>query len=144
MSDSTYIQTVTGVLVAATSKIPIEFAPASTANADLIDLDITFDTVFSATYPLIEFCTYGTVGSGGTTPTPGLYGNQTSLAANTVVRINDTTAPTTITPIWSWYWSAGFLWPLGREFNMAASGKYCIRITSPAASNFAINAIWSE
>lgn len=138
------VQVVTTV-TAATAKIPIEFAPASNQDAQMVALDVNFDTVFGTTVPLIEMCTYGTVGSGGTTPTATKYGVNQGPAALTVVRINDTTAPLTITPLFSWY-AAGinYLWPLGREFDMVLSGKYCIRVTSPTTGNVAINAIWDE
>lgn len=139
-----YVATVATSVTAATSKIPIEFAPAATADTQLVALDCTFDTVFATTYPLVEFCTYGTVGSGGTTPTPVKYGENQDTAALTVIRINDSTPPTTITPLWSWYWSAGYLWPLGREFQMVHSGKFCIRVTSPSTGNVVINAVFAE
>lgn len=125
--------------------IPIEIAPASTQDAQMVALDITFGAVFSTTVPFIEFCTYGTVGSGGTTPTPTKYGENQGVPALTVVRINDTVAPTTIVSLFGWYYTGfSYLWPLSREFEMLASGKYCIRITSPSNSFACVNSVWVE
>lgn len=130
---------------AATALIPLEIAPAATRDIQLIALDVTFDTVFSATYPLVELCTYSTVGSGGTAPTPTKYGENQNVAALTVARINDTTPPGTIAQLYAWYWSAAsYLWPLGRELELLQSGKYCVRVTSPTTGHVAVNAIWAE
>lgn len=131
-------------LTAATAKIPIEFAPASTRDCILIGLDVTFDAP-GTTDPFVEFCTYGTVGSGGSAPTLLKYGVNQDVAAQTVVRINDTTAPTTITQLFAWYTSGQqALLPLGRELQMQHSGKFCIRITAPASCNAVINALIEE
>jgi hypothetical protein len=142
MSD--FVVSAVGQLVVATAAIPLEFAPTSTTDAVLYGIDATFDTVFGTTYPYVEVCTYGTVGSGGTTPTPAKLDQSQSATATMVVRANDTTLPTTITRLFGWYWSAAYQYPEGRELKLAASGKYCLRITSPAASFYDLNLLWGE
>jgi hypothetical protein len=145
MAEQYIVTTGAVALVAATAKIPIEIATAAAIDAVMVGLDVTFDAVFAATVPLIEFCTYGTVGSGGTVPTPLKYGQNQSRVASTVARINDTTAPTTIVQLFAWYYaSLSYIWPLGREFELLPNSKYCVRVTSPVAANCVINAIWEE
>lgn len=135
-------------LAAATAKIPLQFAPSAGKDAVMIGLDVMFDGSGTGNNCLVEMCTYGTVGSGGTTPTPTKYGQNQQVAASTVVRLSDTTAPTTITMLWEWYIplnsGISYLWPFGREFAMVAGGKYCIRLTSPAIVNTIINAVFEE
>jgi len=144
MAEQFLVTTGTVALTAATANIPIEIAPASTLDAVLVSLDVTFDAP-GATAPKIELCTYGTVGSGGSTPTPTKYGQNQNRAASTVVRIADSTPPTTITALWTWYSTGLFYqWPLGREFELLQSGKYCIRVTAPATCNCCINLVFEE
>lgn len=145
MASLFYVTTGSFAVTAATAKIPLEITPASTKSIQLVGLDVSFDTVFGTTVPLVELCTYGTVGSGGSAPTPTKMGDNTSDVALTVTRILDTTAPTTIVSLIPWYWSGFMLqYPLGREVQLAASSKNCVRVTSPSTGNCAITAYWTE
>jgi hypothetical protein len=143
-------------LAAATAKTILELPTPANTSIELLELVIGCD-VSSAGSLKIEMGTFTTSSTGGTAATPQKWqGDRTIDSAIVAAEINTSaTEPTTFTP-----GTLGgllypgllvplpalpfFQWPLGREFSIAESLNFGIRLTSSVAGNTMGWLVWEE
>ncbi len=133
-------------LAASTAKVAVGLATGSAVTATIFGWDISFDSTASGAGAIsvrvaLVRCT-GVSSTGGAAITPGPW-CKGGLAAATTARAGDTTDGASPTIIKEWLVSptAGFsyIFPYGKELEMAVSDFIELRVTSQAgmtAANF--------
>ena len=149
-----YIAWDSTALSAATAKTILELPTPANTSIEILELVIGCD-VSAAGILNIQWGTFATTGT-GTAATPQKWqGDRTIDSAVTAAKIKDTVEPATFTQ-----GTAGaalypgvlvptpclpfFQWPLGREFSIAESINFGIRLTSSVAGNTSGWIVWEE
>jgi hypothetical protein len=134
-------------LAAATARTLVEVSTASTVDMAWIGFDISFDASGTGTNAKVEIVSYTASGTGSAYTPTRLGGNQ-GRASVTAAEVNSTVEPSTPTVLLTWFvpLNSGFsyVWPLGRELQMAVSKVYGIRVTSASVVNAACNLYFEE
>ena len=134
-------------LSATTAKTVIEISMGSNLPGELIALDVSSSYLTSGTPIdlLVELGTITATGT-GTSKTPIRIGAANGTASDTA-KVNDTVEPSGFSQVQAWdlVIPAGpwcYQWPLGREFYLASSNLYAVRMTASAACTVRSNFIY--
>jgi|SRR5512146_13033 hypothetical protein len=122
-----------------TTKVACQIATPSTKNCIIVGFDITFDGTTATNTPIeVQLSRPTAAGSGGSTFTPLLVSNDTSVTSSTTARVNDTTAGASPVLLASWYVppTSGFSYqfPLGREIQCKISEFYELKVVTVTGS----------
>lgn len=134
-------------LVAATAKTAIELSMGANIPGEIIALDVSSSYLTAGTPIdlLVELGTITATGT-GTAATPKRIGSAQGTALDTA-KTNDTVEPSGFSQVEAWdlVLPTGpfpYQWPLGREFYLAISTLYAVRLTASAACTVRANFVY--